>query len=261
MSRSFLLTFMFGIFLTGCADGIDARYAAPLTRADLPADSAEGGRQFLERLHSATIDVPEEHIEPALGAAVAACNDDRKLQCTLLDSELTKAENTTASIRARLSPTGVEPFIAIVARHGTIESRSTHANDLAKPIVDAEQRLRMLESYMGDLLRLREQSRTNVDALIKVASEIAQTQSSIESLKGEHAQLLKRVEFQVVALQLYSHRAQSFTTPIARAFREFGRDLVSGVAQAISGVAYLVPWLIILVPLALLFRYLWRRFR
>jgi hypothetical protein len=261
MRRLFLVVFTFGIFLVGCADGKDARVSTPLVRADLPADSAEGGRQFLERLHSITIDVPEKQIETAFEAAVTACNDDRKLQCTLLDSELTKAENTTASIRARLSPTGVEPFIAIAASHGTVESRSTHTNDLAKPIVDAEQRVKMLESYMGDLLRLREQSRTDVDALIKVTSEIAQTQSSIESLKGEHTQLLERVDLQVVTLQLFSNRTQSLATPIARALREFGRDFTSGIAEAITGFAYLIPWLIILVPLAFAFRYLWRRFR
>jgi len=247
------------VFLVGCGDG--RGYTPRLTQTALESDSVDGNRQYLERTHTATIDIPEKQIESAFQAVATACNDDRELQCTLLDSELTKAEDTTASITARLAPSGVEPFIAVAAQHGTVESRSTHTNDLAEPIIDAEQRLTMLEAYMGDLLRLRQQSGGDVDALIKLASEIAETQSKIESLKGEHAHLRQRVDFQVVTLQLFSHRTQSIGSPIARAFREFGRDFTSGIAQAITGFAYLLPWLFILVPLALLFRYLWRRFR
>jgi hypothetical protein len=261
MSKTYLPALAVGVLLVACEDGRETRNAPHFVQTDLAPASPESGRKYLERRHSVTIDVPEKQIEPAFSAAVTACNDDRKLQCTLLDSELTKAEYASASIRARLAPSGVEPFIAVAARHGTIERRSTHTNDLAKPVIDAEQRLKMLETYMGDLLRLRQQSRGDVDALIKVASEIAETQSRIESLKGEHAHLLERVDFQIVHLQIFSNRTQSLSVPITQAFRDFTRDLSSGIGQAITGFAYLVPWLIFLVPLAFLFRYLWRRFR
>jgi hypothetical protein len=260
MRRVFLPAIALGLSLCGCADGLGTGYAK-VALSDSPSEAADGDRQYLERKHALTVDVPESQIEAAFHAVVAACNDDRTLQCTVLDSELTKAESTTASISARLSPIGVEPFIALAAKHGRVESRSTHTNDLAKPIIDAEQRLKMLDAYMADLLRLRQQSRNDVDALIKVTSEIAETQAKIESLKGEHTHLLQRVDFQVVGLHFFSDRTQSFAAPITRALRDFGRDLTSGIAQAITGFAYLVPWLVILVPLAFLFRYLWRRFR
>ena len=259
MCKRLMSALAVGAFLIGCGDG--QGYAPRSAQAVLESDSVDGNRQYLERRHTVTIDIPEKQIEPAFLAVSTACNDDQELQCTLLDSELTKAQDTTASITARLTPSGVEPFIAVAAKHGTVESRSAHTHDLAEPIIDAEQRLKMLEAYMGDLLRLRQQSSGDVDALIKLASEIAETQSKLESLKGEHAHLHQRVDFQVVTLQLFSHRTQSFGSPIARAFREFGRDFTSGIAQAITGFAYLLPWLFILVPLAFLFRYLWRRFR
>ena len=267
MCKTLLSALIFSVFLIGCADSNDARTTYPAGQAasglqmDLVPDNADGNRQYLERKHAVTIDVPEQEIESAFQAVSAACNSDQTLHCTLLDSELTKAEDTTASITVRLDPSGVEVFIARAATHGTIESRSTHANDLAKPVIDAEQRLTMLEGYMSDLLRLRQQSRSDVDGLIKVTSEIAKTHSEIESLKGEHAHLLQRVDFQVVSLHFFSDRSQSFAAPISRAFREFWHDLTSGIAQAITGFAYLVPWLLILIPLAFLFRYLWRRSR
>jgi hypothetical protein len=263
MYRGLQVALVASALLAGCADGTNAQYgvADSNLQLDLPPEAADSTRRYLEQKHTVTIDVPEQKIDPAFQAVVAACNTDRKLQCTLLDSELTKAENTAASISARLIPSGVDTFIALAASHGTIESKSTHTNDLAKPIVDAEQRLKMLEGYMQDLLRLQQQSRGDVDALIKVSAEIAETQSQLESLKGEHAHLLQRVDFQIVNLHFFSNRTQSLATPIQRAFRDFGRDLTDGIAQAITGLAYLVPWLLILVPLAFLFRYLWRRFR
>lgn len=263
MRTALYFALIFGALLGGCADGKDARYglAVSSVQMDLPPEAADASRQYLEQKHTVTIDVPEKQIDPAFQAVIAACNTDRALQCTLLDSELTKAENTAASISARLIPSGVDSFITLAASHGTIESKSTHTNDLAKPIVDAEQRLKMLKGYMEDLLRLQQQSKGDVDALIKVASEIAESQSQLESLKGEHAHLLQRIDYQIVNLHFFSNRTQSLATPIQRAFRDFGRDLTDGIAQAITGLAYLVPWLLILVPLAFLFRYLWRRFR
>ena len=267
MCKAFLSALTFSVLLIGCSDSDDARTTYPLTlsaqslQMDLVPDEAGGSRQYLERKHAVAIDVPEQQIELAFQAVIAACNNDQTLQCTLLDSELTKAKETTASISARLNPSAVEPLIALAATHGTIESHSTHTNDLAKPIIDAEQRLSMLEGYMGDLLRLRQQSRSDVDALIKVTAEIAKTQSELESLKGEQVHLRQRVDFQVVNLHFFSDRTQSLATPIKRALHEFWRDFMSGIAQAITGFAYLVPWLFILVPLAFLFRYLWRKFR
>lgn len=38
-------------------------------------------------------------------------------------------------------------------------------------------------------------------------------------------------------------------------------NLGSGIAQAIVGFAFLLPWLVILIPLLFLLRGLWKRYR
>lgn len=260
--RRLLAALAAAALLAACGDG-GAEYAsAPSAgfapRIELPR---EGGGETLERQHFVNVDLPPEQVEPSFNAAIAACSGDAKLGCTVLDSALNKGEDSNASITVRLAPSGVEPFIALAASHGSIESRSTRTNDLAQPIGDVEKRLAMLDAYMADLLRLRTQTRNDVDALIKLASEIAKTQSEIDSLKGEQSQLRKRVDLQRVEVSFYSNRQQSAATPIARALRDFGRNLMSGLAEAITGIAHLLPWLLLLVPVLLLVRHLWRRFR
>jgi len=226
-----------------------------------PAGQPTDAESYLALEHRATVDMPEDTIATAFDATIQACGVEVAWGCAVLESQLTRGETVRAHVRVRLKPAGVEPLILLAAKYGAIETRSTQAEDLAKPIIDAEKRPAMLNGYMVDLARLRQQSRADVDALIKVTSEIAKTQSEIEALTGEHAQLRQRVELQVLELVFFSERSLSFFAPISSAFGDFGSDLSSGIGQTISGLAYLLPWLIILVPLALLFRYLWRKLR
>ena len=264
MTRPLLLSFAFLLLVGGCGgadNGIAAQqgYAPKMELArDLEGPASQ---QYLERQHFVTIDVAQDKIESSFNAAVAACNADEALSCVLLDSSLSKGEDSTAEVSARVAPAGVERFIALAAKEGAIESRSTRTNDLERPITDNAKKLSMLEAYLADLLRLRQQLKSDADSLIKVASEIAKTQTEIDALKGERTQLSQRVELQLVQLNFYSHRSQSVMTPIGRALRDFGANLAGGVAEAITGLAHLLPWLIVLVPLVFLFRFLWRRFR
>lgn len=264
MSKPLILAFSLLLPVAGCGqrDYSVAPQQAFATKIELPRDMAgPDSQQYLERQHFVTIDVAQDKIESSFNAAVAACNTDKALACVLLDSSLSKGEDSTANVSARVAPAGVEPFIALAAKEGAIESRSTRTNDLQQPISDNATKLSMLEAYMADLLRLRQQLKSDADSLIKVASEIAKTQTEIDALKGEKTQLSQRVDLQLVHFNFYSHRSQSVATPIGRALRDFGANLSGGVAEAITGLAHLLPWLIVLVPLIFLFRFLWRRFR
>lgn len=117
----------------------------------------------------------------------------------------------------------------------------------------------MLESHLTDLIVLRENANNEVDALIKLTAEIAETQSKIESLRGEHEYLRLRTDLDVIHINYVVETSRSFLSPIGRSISEFLDDLSEGIAQAITGLAYLLPWLIILVPLSLGFRKLWKR--
>jgi hypothetical protein len=119
----------------------------------------------------------------------------------------------------------------------------------------------MLEAYLVDLIDLKETSKGNVEALIKVAAEIAITHSKLEALKGEHAYLQQRVDLDLLNIRFVVGRKQSFWLPISDSLENFKIDFSGGVSEAITGFAYLLPWLFILLPLILLMRAIWRKIR
>jgi hypothetical protein len=225
------------------------------------SERAKNGEEYLAYEHSAAINLNREDIETTFNSVTGSCNSSTEYQCVVLDSEITGGDYVSAVLRLRLSPEFVEPILSLAANKGEINRKSTHAEDLAEPIVDSERQLAMLESYLEELLSLKSQSNQEVDALISLTSEIAKTQSKLEALRGENAYLKQRVKLDILSLSFHAERNQSFLTPIADAVGDFGEELSWGISEAITGFAYLLPWLVILIPLLFLIRYLWRKWR
>jgi VIT1/CCC1 family predicted Fe2+/Mn2+ transporter len=245
------------VFITGCS--ADSELEGFSDSFELQQKKV--GEDFLAEEHSLTIDLHESNIATTFQAVVARCNEDIDNQCTVLDSELNNGIYVYASIRVRVKPDGIDSLVSIATSSGQQTGLSTHVEDLAKPVIDNEERTGMLRAYMEDLVNLKEQSKGNVEALIKVTSEMAETQLKLDSMAGDHAYLRQRIDLDILNIRLVSERERSFSAPLKNAIADFADDLSEGIASAISGFAYLLPWLFILVPLAFLIRFLWRKFQ
>lgn len=135
------------------------------------------------------------------------------------------------------------------------------AEDLAAPIGDSAKKLAMLNDYRSKLEALRGNASQNIDALIKVNQELAQVQSDIESLSGERAHLIQRVETEILTVSISTSNSRAFWRPIGNAFSDFGINLAQGISSAIYGAAYIIPWSITLLLLWWGGRKIWSRRR
>lgn len=253
--RSLLLCCLFVAVSAGCERNGLVR-SAELAISD---ETSSGGTLAIE--HDVTVELPDDDIGKAHQAVLDSCRANTESPCTVLESTVGHGDISMGSLRMRVGPKAVEPLIALAGTFGDVTRRTTRAEDLAKPILDTDKRLAMLEAYLEDLLRLRQQSRQEVEALIRVAAEIAKTQSELDAAKAEQAQLRQRVELQILEIRFFSEQLGSFGSTIGEALKEFGMNLGSGIAQAIIGFAFLLPWLVILIPLLFLLRRLWRKYK
>jgi len=269
MVRSSVLALL---LLQGCS----AKYAPPpgsagaVAEMRVPAPAADGSPaaqadaqrgKYLAYEHSVTVDSPEGGVKPLLDKLVAACQADVANQCTLLASGVEGGRESSAHIRVRVKRPGIEKLIALAATGGEVASRNTSAEDLEGPIRDNAKRLDMLRSYREKLLALESKVGNNAEALIKLSQELATVQSELESATGVEARLMERVNMDLLNISIQSRTQRGFWSPVKRSLGDFGSNLSEGIASAITGAAYLLPWALILFILGLLVRKVWRKVR
>lgn len=227
-------------------------------------DSAMRSRQetkYLAYEHSVTVDVKEESLSQAYKSTLDACSNNKENECTILDSSISAGTYPFASIRLRIKPEGVNGIISVASSKGTLIQQSTHVEDLAKPVLDNAQRLKMLESHRDNLLALQEKAKDDVDSLIKISSELSRVFSDIEQAKGQEAFLSQRINMEVVNIYYQVRLNRSFWKPISNSLSDFSNNLADGISGTIITVAYLLPGAILFVVIFSAVRFVWKRKR
>lgn len=217
---------------------------------------------YVETTHSLVLDASSENMAVAYEAGLAACRNlssEESSQCHVTTASISTGDWPSASFQMRVTPGGIDAIVNAVEEHGQVVRRTTTSLDLAKPIVDQAQRIAMLEQYLADLEVLRQNAANDVDAMIKVAKEMSATQSTLESVRGTHAHLMTRVQLDKLEVQISSDANHSFWAPIGRAFGDMGDDISDSVAEFISGVIYVLPWLIFFMFVLLFGRWVWKK--
>lgn len=251
----------FVLTLAGCGQKGDYSSSAAS-----PSGAAKSGRsaarKFLAYEHALRLEVAEPEVAKTFESVVAACRDAAEEDaCTVLESHVDTGRSASASVKLRARPAGVQRLIQHLARQGEVVSQSSTAQDLAGPIQDGEKKLAMLNDYRAKLEALRGRAGGDIDALIKVNKELAQVQGELEDLAGQQAHLMQRVDTEILGVSIQAGRQRSFWRPMGRALADFGENLSQGVSVFITGLAYLLPWLLALPLLAGLVRWFWRRWR
>ena len=221
----------------------------------------EKGAEFLAYEHSVGVDTGETRVRPLYEKVVAACKADTANGCMLLDSSLDSGRYLHARISLRARPAGVQKIVALVAAEGELTSQGTKAEDLGRPVMDSRKRLEMLRQYQAQLQVLEKKSGNNVDALIKVTKELATVQTELEQATAENSLLMQRIDTDLLNVTISAQGKHSFWSPVKRSLGNFTENLSEGTANAITALAYILPWLAgfaILFPLG---RKGWRRLR
>lgn len=251
MSR--LLCLAMVLLLSACGGAGVAPSATPAATARDQRDA------YLAYEHTIVIDAGEGAVKSLFDRLVAACAADREHHCTVLKSSLQGGRHEEAQLRLRARPAGVNQLLALAAAGGTLARQETRVEDLARPVADNAKRLEMLRRYQQKLSELERRPALDADALIKLSKEQASVQADLEEASGQNAHLMARIHLDVLNVEIQSRNQQSFWAPVRRAFSEFSGNLSSGIASTVTGVAYLLPWLLALSLCWWLGRTVWRR--
>ena len=254
----FLLVMLSLSFLTACGKKEESAAYAPTRTSEASSDKVV---KYLAYEHSLQIETNANKVITLFEKALAVCQEPSSSACTVMESQVSSGDDAYASLKFRAKPDVIKKIISALSQQADVTRQSTTAEDLEEPISDATKKLAMLKDYRTKLEALSGRASKDFDALIKVNSELAHVQSDIETLEGKHAHLMQRVETEILKVSIQSPHRHSFWQPIGQAVSGFGGNLSQGISNAVTAIAYLIPWAIVLIFTMWGGRKLWRRWK
>lgn len=234
----------------------------PFASVAAPAGNAGGGPRAavkpdgvkLAYSHHLSISLPPDFVRRRFIALRDACANDVALHCVLVDATLVSGSGNltpNAWIHARLPHESAKSFkekaLAPVAGEAPDAARtlqdSTRIDDVSKSVVDVDRRISLLEAYRGRLEQIAARKDSHVDDLIRVANEVSQVQSQIESLASAKVGLKERVDTEAVNVSYQSETPQGGpSSPLRDVWRRGSSIMAASAASALSFVLGALPW-------------------
>jgi hypothetical protein len=196
--------------------------------------------------HSFTLQLPNTDVEAVQQRHLSECS---KLGCTVVSTTLDRSTGRiTARSEVRIAPDAFAAFADILAAPpAKIVTHSESAEDKTAPMLDIEKRLEVKTALRDRLAAmLREPGTKSPADLATIEKELAQVQGDIEAIVAQHDYLrtiTETVRVNVSYVGLAAQAAGIDLSPISRAGSGIVATLVQSVANLISFLAAVVPWL------------------
>lgn len=225
--------------------------------------------RFLAYTHNRTISVPTDRLRDLLEAHMTQCEDAGPENCLVTSSNVYGLETDYASgnLALKASPDWAIPFLeGLPESLGEFSSRvyasSTSTVDLTAQIIDTDARLAAQTTLRDRLQQLLESREGDLGELLSVERELARVQSELDSYESQLANLRQRVSMSDINLSYearVSPTSQSVWRPVTKAFGDFFRNVAFALSSIVTILAFVLPWLPVIVGLIWFFMFLFRK--
>ena len=279
---------LIALALGGCGESRDmqSKEASKMVAYDVqeaaPADGAKPGLVATRTAEPIEVAVPRIAYVYKLGLVapggaiarmqqdhVALCDRLGPTRCQLVGMQRSSAEAgyASGSLKLRVESGIARGFLdqlgkAAAGAGGRAIDTTIEAEDVAKQIVDANARIAqrtLLVARLTEILRTRQGS---VGDLVAAERAVAQAQEELDQAKGWLSELSTRVALSTIDISYNAQAPETggFGERIGDSLANSGSVFITGLQALLTVLIFLVPWAILLVPLALLLRG-WRKRR
>lgn len=239
--------------LAGCAKKVTESHQSPVD-----GEVDKSGTELAYE-HTVSVAVAGSELAERMKSVQGACADERFGKCRLLRFDESRGRYASGIVTVRVEPAGVEPLVALASTNGTISSRETRAEDLSVVVADTSRQREQLAAQRIQLDEFRNRKDLAVADMIALAHEVVQVESNLADLDETSSGLQNRLDTNLLTLQFRASEKDSNWAHLGESISNSLDSFIDGTSEAIEMIAFGFPFLIILFPLALLWRWLWRR--
>lgn len=195
--------------------------------------------------------LPSDAIAQTMLVHRKLCADLGSGSCRLLAENLTGGDGSflTGSLNFEVEAGKARPFTealdaSIAKADGEVSGRTVDAEDLARPIIDAQARITAKQALADRLLDLLKRRDGKVGELVDVERAFSDAQEELEAARGQLADMQRRVAMSRVTVSYQSNSLEgaSSARPIRDAFASAGNLAARSFAGLITILAMLLPW-------------------
>ncbi len=196
--------------------------------------------------HSISLEIEASKVQPLFHQIEEMCQKIAITQhCQLLNSNLSKEQEPSANLSLKAKAQGIKMIIEVLNKNN-VTNYAVNSENLAGSISDVQKRVAMLTSYRDNLEKLSKKTNASLESLMKVNQEMATVQSEIETLRGEHAFMVDRVQTQTLNISIstkyLSTTEDTFITVLKDAIIGSIDDAINGLKLILVAFIYLLPW-------------------
>lgn len=252
MARLLVLTLLL-VVLIGCKKELAS---APNAGTDERVGELAKPGSMLAYEHALTFETPAQALQERVDAVRAACTEERFGACSVLAIESSGERRAALSLRA--VPAAIDPLVELAGSGGRQIERQTRAEDLADAVQDVESQRDLLTRQRTQLLAFTERRDLGVSDLISLSQQLAGVDSQLADLNQTAAQQRRRIETNLLQLNWRSPYVDE-SRDWGEVWERFVDNLADGADNLAELLGYFLPLMLAAFPLALGWRWAWRR--
>ena len=163
-------------------------------------------------------------------------------------SEQSGSSSPTVDLVVRVPADKLDGVLAEAKKLGTVESMSIGHSDVTSQRVDLDARIEALQTSVNRLLELMGRA-GNVAELLAAESSLTQRQAELDSLRAQRAALGDQISYATINVNL-STKPTVTQGGFLGALERGWQSLLSAVHGVVVAVGFLIPWIPVLVVLA-----------
>lgn len=270
MNRRFVTLTLAVLALTATGCERKAAMYAPsssnLLRLDKVAVSAYAALPLRFTAERDKLDVvtSESGLQKSWESVVAFCGT---IRCEVISSSIatrTAESAPSGNVSLRVAPDDLGKLLAHVPGLGKIAQHTTEREDETASVVDTEARIKNLTSFRDNLRAMLAKPSATVSNVVEIDKQLTDTQSELDSETAQRKILAEETE--KIAVEI-SFRVEEPSVAIGgfseiwTALRESGSVLGDSIANLITTIVAIIPWLILILPAFWLLAKAWRKLR
>ena len=232
-----------------------------ITEISEPADKI--AKKYIALRHHLQIETSSRKMQASFDAATKHC---QALDCQLLSANFnreTPYSSPSANLSFRVPPRNIAIFLNGLAKNNEVMQHGQTSEDKTSQVVDADARITNLTNLRDRLRLMLSDNTAKFKDIIEVERELANSQSQLDSFTSTRKLLSLEIDFVAVNIYFVAMQGiseQGFFAPIKQALKNAGAVMMQSFGAVITFVMFVIPWLLIVLPLIWSLVWIYRKY-